>query len=71
MVTTRNQAKKDHNLVTNTSEEGPSELTGSTEIVKDIPIIDAPNSNLASTQEEAKEGGGTNFDASKVKSTKG
>ena len=56
MVTTRNQAKKDHNLVTNTeegtSEEGPSELTGSNEIVEEIPVIDAPNSNLASTQEE-------------------
>ena len=56
MVTTRNQAKKDHNLVTNTeegtSEEGSSELTGSNEIVEDIPVMDAPNSNLASTQEE-------------------
>ena len=56
MVTTRNQAKKYHNLVTNTergtSEEGPSELTGSNKIVEDIPVIDAPNSDLASTQEE-------------------
>ena len=43
MVTTRNQAKKDHNLVTNTkegtSEKGPSELTGSNEIVEDIPVV--------------------------------
>ena len=50
MVTTRNQAKKDHNLVTNTeegtSEERPPELTSSNEIVEDIPVMDAPNSNL-------------------------
>ena len=56
MVTTRNQAKKDHNLVTNTEEgtleKGPSEWTGSNEVVEDIPVIDAPNINLASTQEE-------------------
>ena len=47
MVTTRNQAKKDHNLVTNaeegTSEERPPELTSSNEIVEDIPVMDAPN----------------------------
>ena len=56
MVTTRNQSKKDHNLVTNieegTSGEGPSELAGSNETVEDTTITDAPNSNLTSTQEE-------------------
>ena len=56
MVTTKNQAKKGYNLMTNTEEGtlagGPSELTGSNEIVKDILVIDAPNSNLVSTQEE-------------------
>ena len=56
MVTTRNQSKKDHNLMTNTEEdtsgEGPSELAGSNETVEDTTITYAPNSNLTSTQEK-------------------